>query len=182
MDKATYAETIHAFTIPVFVKGLENLEKIIKKAEAHAKQHSIEPQALLDARLYPNMFNFLQQVQYTCFLPVDYARHFSSEPVPRVGYDESNFAELKESIRKTIAYLKTIKPKHFHNKESAALPIFFDESLGLPPLEHAARVMVPDFFFHVTTAYCILRHNGVPLGKNDFLGAHGAQPLKKAKS
>jgi hypothetical protein len=179
MDKATYAETIHAFTIPVFVKGLENLDKIIKKAEAHAKQQYIEPQALLDARLYPNMFNFLQQVQYACFLPVDYARHFSNEPAPRVGYDESNLAELKESIKKTIAYLKAIKPEQFRGKDSGLLPIFIDESLGLPPLEHAARIMVPDFFFHVTTAYCILRHIGVPLGKNDFLGAHGARPIKK---
>jgi hypothetical protein len=128
------------------------------------------------------MFNLLQQVQYACFLPVDYARHFSNAPAPRVGYDESNLEDLKESIKKTIAYLKAIKPEQFRDKQGAVLPIFFDESLGLPPLEHAARITVPDFYFHVTTAYGILRHSGVPLSKSDFLGAHGAQPLKKAKT
>jgi uncharacterized protein len=181
MDKTTYAETIHAFTVPVFIKSLENLGRIINKAEAHAKQHKIEPTTLLNARLYPDMFTFLQQVQYACFLPVDFARHFTSEPAPRVGYDERNLAELKESIKKTIAYLKAIKPKQFRDKESTPLPLFLDESAGLPPLEYAARIVVPDFFFHVTTAYCILRHNGVPLSKGDYLGAHGGQPLKKAK-
>jgi hypothetical protein len=181
MDKATYAETIHAFTIPVFIRSLQNLEKIINKAVAHAKQHKIEPATLLNARLFPDMFNFLQQVQYACFLPVDFARHFSTEEAPRVGYDETNFAELKSSIKQTIDYLKAIKAKQFREKESTPLPTFFDPSLGLAPDAHAARITLPDFFFHVTTAYCILRHNGVPLSKWDFIGAHGAEPLKKTK-
>jgi len=181
MGKATQAEGVHAFTIPVFIRSLENLEKIIGKAERHAKQQKIEPATLLNARLYPNMFNFLQQVQYACFLPVDFARHFSTEAAPRVGYDETSFSELKRSIKKTINYLKAIKPQQFRDKESAPLPIFFDPSLGLPAGAHAARITVPDFFFHVTTAYCILRHSGVPLSKGDFLGAHGAGPLKKTK-
>jgi uncharacterized protein len=181
MDKTTYAETIHSFTIPVFIRTLENLQRIIGKAERHAKQQKIEPATLLNARLYPSMFNFLQQVQYACFLPVDFARHFSTEAAPRVGYDETNFAELKSSIKQTINYLKAIKPKQFRDKENAPLPVFFDPSLGLPAGAHAARISVPDFFFHVTTAYCILRHNGVPLSKGDFLGAHGAGPLKKTR-
>ena len=182
MEKATYAEAIHEFTIPVFIRSLENLGRIINKAEAHAKQHKIEPTTLLNARLYPDMFTFLQQIQYACFLPVDFARHFSTEEAPRVGYDETNFAELKSSIKQTIAYLRAIKAKQFRDKEGTPLPIFFDASLGLPPQAHAARITLPDFFFHVTTAYCILRHNGVPLSKGDFLGPHGAQPLKKAKT
>jgi hypothetical protein len=180
MDKA-YGEAVHSFTVPVFIKSLENLQKIIGKAERHAKQHKIDPNTLLNARLYPDMFNFLQQVQYACFLPVDFARHFSTATAPRVGYDETNFEELKSSIKRTIGYLKAIKPERFLDKQNA-LPVFFDPKLGLPPQAHAARIALPDFFFHVTTAYCILRHNGVPLSKGDFLGAHGAQPLKKAKS
>jgi hypothetical protein len=98
-----------------------------------------------------------------------------------VGYDETSFDELKSSIKQTIAFLKRIKPKQLRDKQTTPLPIFFDSSLGLAAEPHAARITVPDFFFHVTTAYCILRHNGVPLSKGDFLGAHGAQPLKKAK-
>jgi hypothetical protein len=181
MEKTTNAETIHAFTILVFIHALENLGRIIKKAEAHAKQHGIEPATLLNARLYPDMFTFLQQVQYACFLPVDFARHFSIQEPPRVGYDETNFDELKISIKRTIAYLKSIKARDLHGKDSTPLPLFFDPSLGLPAQAHAARIMVPDFFFHVTVAYCILRHNGVPLSKADFFGPHGAEPLKKAR-
>ena len=175
-------EAIHASTIPLFIQGLENLASILKKAEAHAKQTGIEIDTVLDERLYPDMFNLLQQVQYACFLPVDFARHFSRQEAPRVGYDEASLKDLEASIRTTIDYLKAIGPGQFRGKEGDALPIFFDESLGLPPQEHAARVMLPDFFFHVTAAYCILRHKGVPLGKFDFLGRHGAEKIGKAAS
>jgi hypothetical protein len=178
MEQKTSGEAIYAFTIPVFIHGLENLARILQKAEAHAKGAKIEMQSLLDAKLYPDMFNLLQQVQYACFLPVDFARHFSRQEAPRVGYDETNLEELKASIRVTIDYLKAIRPQQFQNRERDALPVFFDETLGLPAQEHAGRVMLPDFFFHVTAAYCILRHKGVPLGKFDFLGPHGAEKIK----
>lgn len=175
-------EAIQAFTIPLFVQGLENLARILKKAEAHAKQTGIGVETLLDQRLHPDMFNLLQQVQYACFLPVDFARHFSRQEAPRVGYDEASLKDLEASIRTTIDYLKTIGPEQLRGRERDALPLFFDESLGLPPQEHAARVILPDFFFHVTTAYCILRHKGVPLGKFDFLGRHGAEKIAQAQS
>jgi uncharacterized protein len=180
MKLSSEAEAVHAFTIPLFIRGLENLSRILAKAEAHAKETGTSMQALLDARLHPDMFNLLQQVQYACFLPVDFARHFSTQEAPRVGYDETSLEELKASIETTIDYLEAITPNEFRGKERQALPMFFDDSLGLPPQEHAARVMLPDFFFHVTTAYCILRHKGVPLGKFDFLGPHGAEKIKKS--
>ena len=182
MEQRTSGDAIYAFTIPLFIQGLETVSRILKKAEAHAKSARIEMQSLLDAKLYPDMFNLLQQVQYACFLPVDFVRHFSKQEPPRVGYDEASLDDLKASIAKTIDYLKTIDPEHIRGKEKYALPLFFDETLGLPPQEHAARVMLPDFFFHVTTAYCILRHKGVPLGKFDFLGPHGAKKIGQAKS
>ncbi len=182
MKQETTGESIHAFTIPVFIRSLENLVRILKKAQTHAKQHKIEPETLLNARLYPDMFTLLQQVQYACFLPVDFARHFSSEAAPRVGYDEKDFEALKASIETTIDYLKAIRPEQFRGKEKEVLPVFFDETLGLPALAHAARVTLPDFFFHVTTAYCILRHNGLPLSKFDYLGPHGAEKFKKPRA
>lgn len=182
MEQKASGDAIYAFTIPLFIQGLENLARILKKSEKHAKDTGTDMQALLDARLYPDMFNLLQQVQYACFLPVDFSRHFARQEAPRVGYDEASLGELKTSIAKTIDYLKTIDPEHIRGKEKHALPLFFDETLGLPPQEHAARVMLPDFFFHVTTAYCILRHKGVPLGKFDFLGRHGAEKIDKAES
>jgi hypothetical protein len=178
MSKETYAEALYALTIPVFSRSLESLGKIIVKAENYAKQNGIELETLLSARLHPNMFTLLQQIQYACFLPVDFARHFSDEEAPRVGYDETNLTELKSSISRTIKYLHAIKASRFLGHEHRILPIFFDAKLGLPADAHAARVTVPDFFFHVTTAYCILRHSGVPLEKADFLGPHHAEPLK----
>jgi hypothetical protein len=182
MEQRTTGEAIYTFTIPLFIRGLETIGRILTKAEAHAKAAGIEMQTLLDAQLRPDMFNLLQQVQYACFLPVDFARHFSKQEAPRVGYDEESLKDLKASIGKTIDYLKAVDPEHLRGKAKQALPLFFDESRGLPPQEHAARVMLPDFFFHVTTAYCILRHKGVPLGKFDFLGPHGAEKIGQAKS
>jgi hypothetical protein len=178
MGRREFADALYALTIPVFCRGLENLQKIIVKAEKHAKQNDIAMETLLNARLHPNMFTLLQQIQYACFLSIDFARHFSDVEPPRVGYDETNLAELKASIAQSIKYLKAIKALGFRQRENDMLPVFFDEKLGLPADLHAARITVPDFFFHVTTAYCILRHSGVPLGKGDFLGPHDAKPLK----
>ena len=177
MSNESYAEALYALTIPVFSGSLQNLGRIIVKAENYAEQNRIEFETLLSARLHPNMFTLLQQIQYACFLPVDFARHFSEEEAPRVGYDETKLGELKSSIGQTVKYLQTIKASRFREREHEMLPVFFDPKLGLPADTHAARITVPDFFFHVTTAYCILRHEGVPLEKSDFLGPHDAEPL-----
>ena len=90
MSKESYAEALYALTIPVFSGTLQNLKRIMAKAENHAEQNKIEMDKLLSARLHPTMFTLLQQIQYACFLPVDFARHFSDEEAPRVGYDETN--------------------------------------------------------------------------------------------
>ena len=83
MEQRTTGEAIYTFTIPLFIRGLETIGRILTKAEAHAKAAGIEMQTLLDAQLRPDMFNLLQQVQYACFLPVDFARHFSKQEVYR---------------------------------------------------------------------------------------------------
>ncbi len=181
MRNAVSAEALHRYTIPVFIRTLEIAGRILVKAERHAQRHGIEPATLLSARLYPDMFSLLQQVQYLCFIPVDFAKNFSTAAAPRVGYDETTLAELKASIKRTIAYLRAIKPAHLTARGNALLPLFFDPSRGLPAEAHAARVTLPDFYFHATVAYAILRHNGVPLGKADFLGPLKAVPLKRKK-
>lgn len=179
MKEVSSAPALHSFTIPVFTKTLENVSKILVKAERHARRHKIEPETLLAARLYPNMYTLLQQVQYLCFLPVDFAKHFSNAAAPRVGYDERTFDELKTSIKQTIEYLRAIKPDQFKARENQLLPLFFDQSKGLPAEALARRVTLPDFFFHATVAYAILRHNGLPLRKADFFGPLNAVPLKE---
>ena len=182
MARQANTEATYNFTIPVFVRTLRNVEKLITLAERHTKRHKLDPAILLQARLYPDMYSLLQQIQYICFVPVDFARHFSDAPPPHVGYDEASFADLKASVKLTIAYLRAIKPQRFASAGAPLLPLFFDSARGLDPEAHASRLTVPDFFFHVTIAYAILRHNGVPLGKSDFLGPLDALPMKKGKT
>ena len=125
------SEAIYSFTIPVFVRTLKNLEKMLSKTEQHAARHKIEPEALLSAQLFPDMYSLLQQLQYACFIPVDFAKHFATDPEPRVGYDESNFIELKASIKQTIEYLQGMNAKQFEGREKSVLPLFFDGTKGL---------------------------------------------------
>jgi hypothetical protein len=99
-----------------------------------------------------------------------------------VGYDEKTLDELKTSFRQTLKYLRRIKPDQFEGQEKRLLPLFFDPSKGLPADALAQRLILPDFFFHTTVAYAILRHIGVPLGKMDFLGPLNAVRLRKRGS
>lgn len=179
MKNAHRAEALYRLTIPVFGGTLANAGRILAKAERHAKRHGIDMATLLSARLYPDMYSLLQQIQYLCFIPVDFAKNFSTAAAPRVGYDERTLADLKISIKKTQAYLRGVKPAHFRARADATLPLFFDPSQGLPAAAHVARFTLPNFHFHATVAYAILRHNGVPLGKEDYIGPLGAQPIKK---
>ncbi|MBL8908997.1 MAG: DUF1993 domain-containing protein [Rhizobiales bacterium] len=182
MARQTNTEATYSFTIPVFIRTLRNVERLLAIAERHARRNKIDPAILLQARLYPDMYSLLQQVQYACFIPVDFARHFTDTPPPRVGYDEVSFVDLKASLKQTIAYLRAITPKQFAGHWAPLLPLFFDSTRGLDPEAHASRLTVPDFFFHVTVAYAILRHNGVALGKSDFLGPLDAVPMKRGKA
>jgi len=175
MTNAAYTLTIGAMH-----HALGNLAKIIDKAEAHAKAHEIPLENLLQARLYPDMYNLLQQLQYACFLPVDYARQFTEREPPRVGYDETTWEELRQSLDTAADYLAAVPEGRVAKDAGKMLPAFFDPGQGLPAVTYAARVLVPDFFFHVTMAYALLRHNGVPLGKGDFLGDAGTSAMPPA--
>lgn len=140
MNDRKSANALYAFTIPAFIRTLKVVNAILIKAERHAKRGEIEPATLLEARLYPNMYTLLQQIQYLCFLPVDFATNFSTSAAPRVGYDERTFADLKASIKQTIKYLHTLKPSQFAVHEDTQLPLFFDQSSGLPAEAYATRV------------------------------------------
>ncbi len=170
MTKSTTANPLHRLTIASMVKGLRNLGQIMDKAEQHATASNTPLEAYLQARLFPDMFNLLQQVQYVCYLSVDFARHFSDEPALRVGYDETTWQELRTSLETAARYLEAIVPEHVAERADKILPTFMDDSRGMTAVNYAADVIVPDFHFHMSVAYALLRHNGVPLGKSDFLG------------
>jgi uncharacterized protein len=178
MTKAEQNETFHRLTIAAMIGSLENLDKILVKAEAHARESKIEPEVLLSARLYPDMFSLIQQLQYALYLPMDFARHFTDKPAPHVGYEEASFEDVHASLKTAIAYLKAIPASSLVERSQRVVPIFFDGTKGMPADDYAAIVEMPDFYFHLTIAYAILRHNGVPLSKEDFIGPYKSTPIE----
>ena len=160
--------TLQRLTISQFAKAIGNLRSIMDKAAAHEGPEATA--ALLQARLHPTMFTLLQQIQYVCYLAVDLGQHFTSAPPPRVGYDEESWSQLEESLEATVAYLSSISAADVERNTNKSVPTFMDDTVKMNVVDYAARVSLPDFYFHMTIAYAILRHAGVPLGKADFLG------------
>ncbi len=170
MTHIVHEGAFHRLTIVPMLAALENLGKILKKAEAHAASEKIAPTTLLDARLYADMFSLIQQLQYCLYIPCDFAQHFADETPPKVGYEEASFADVHKGLELAMTYLRSISPARMDERGSRIVPIFFDASQGIAAEAYAAHMIMPDFYFHLTVAYAILRHKGVPLGKRDFLG------------
>jgi hypothetical protein len=161
-------------TIPVFIRSLANLLKIMEKAERHAKKRLQNPSTILKKRLYADMFNFTKQVQYSYFMALDVAGNLTGVETPKFAYDEKSMPELKKSLKQVIKYLKSIKPEDVKKYErrlvGKRIPVFFDLKQTLLPKDYVHNFALPNFFFHYVTAYDILRHYGVPIGKKDYLG------------
>ena len=170
MADARKANPIHRLTIAAIAASLRNMAQIMDKAESHVSKDNIGLDAYLQARLYPDMYNLLQQVQYVCYVSVDLARHFSDAPAPRVGYDETTRPELRKSVDTAADYLEAIPAASVAEQATKIVPLFYNDAEGMTALDYAAVVTIPDFHFHMAIAYAILRHNGVPLGKADYLG------------
>lgn len=160
----------HRLTITPIIAALENLGAILEKAEKHAADAEIAPDVFLASRLYPNMFSLIQQLQYALFIPMDFAQHFHDAPPPKVGYEEASFADVHKGLGAAIVYLRAIDPISLDERAQRIVPTFFDSSRGMPAESYAAGMIMPDFYFHLAIAYAILRHNGVALGKMDFIG------------
>jgi hypothetical protein len=160
----------HRLTIAPMMAALDNLGGILDKAEAHAAAAKNDPATLLEARLHPDMFSLIQQLQYALFIPVDFARHFSDAEPPKVGYEEASFADARAGMKLAMDYLRAVSPARMDAQAGLIVPVFFDAGQGLTTEDYARQIIMPDFYFHVTVAYAILRHKGVPLGKRDFLG------------
>jgi len=178
MANAAPNDSFYRLTIAAMINSLENLDRILVKAEAHARARKIEPEVFLSARLYPDMFSLVQQLQYALYLPMDFAQHFADTPPPRVGYDEASFEDVHASLKTATAYLDAIPVSRLAERVQRAVPTFFDSKKGMPAEDYAAIVAMPDFYFHLSIAYAILRHNGVPLAKMDFIGQYKSVPLK----
>ncbi|HXF45530.1 MAG TPA: DUF1993 domain-containing protein [Burkholderiaceae bacterium] len=163
--------SMYALSVPVFVKTLGNLDAILDKSATYAQAKKIDPAVLLAARLFPDMFPLAKQVQVACdFAKGAVARLAGVEP-PAFDDNERTFDELKARIARTIEYVSGFDEARFAGAEEREVVLKIRERTlifrGLPYLAHVA---LPNFFFHVVTAYDILRHNGVELGKRDFIG------------
>jgi hypothetical protein len=163
--------SMYQSAVPPCVRALTNLVAIIEKAVAHAEARKIEPGTLLNARLFPDMLPFTKQIQIaTDTASGGVARLAGNEP-PVIEHNEATFAELVARVRKTIDYLNSIKPELIEGTEDKTITWQSRSSTkSMQGLPYLANHILPNVYFHVTTAYNILRHNGVELGKMDYLG------------
>jgi hypothetical protein len=166
--------TMYQASVPIFIRMLGNLKGILEKAAAHATAKKINESALLGARLFPDMFPLTRQVQ----IATDFARGTSArlagiEP-PAVEDNEQTFVELAARVDSAITYLRTLTAAQIDGSEAREITRTIR---GVPRtfngLDYLLKYALPNFYFHTATAYAILRHNGVEVGKTDFVGAFG---------
>jgi hypothetical protein len=157
-------------SVPVFVHFLNGLASVLRKAEAHVQAKKLDPDAFLAARLFPDMFTFTKQVQLACDFAKGTSARLAGVTAPSHADDEKTFDELQARIRKTIDFLRGLNKEQFAEAETR--PITFKaggKDMTIKGAQYLSNVGLPNFYFHVTTAYGLLRHNGVEIGKADFL-------------
>jgi hypothetical protein len=166
--------SLYAASIPVYKQMLGSLRDILKKAETHAAAKNIEPGALLQSRLFPDMFPLLRQVQVACDFARSAAARLSNKEIPKVEDKQQSFADLQTLIADALAFLDTVTPDQVNGQEDR-------EVVTRPGTPHERKFTcqsyllsyaLPQFFFHITASYAILRHNGVEIGKKDYMGAY----------
>ncbi|SDI14764.1 DUF1993 domain-containing protein [Pseudomonas panipatensis] len=163
--------SIYSISVPVFIRMLGNLSAILDKAAAHAQAKSIDPTVLLNARLAPDMFPLTRQVQIATDAAKGCGARLAGVEVPSFADTESSFAELQTRIGKTVDFLKSLKPEQFTGAEERTVNMKLpNRELSFKGIDFLLHFANPNFYFHITTTYAILRHNGVELGKMDFLG------------
>jgi len=153
-----------------FTKMLENLEKWMDKADESAKARGFEVDVLASARLAPDQFDFVRQVQSACDQAKYAAAYLSGKPAPSHPDTEKTFAELRERIRKCTGFLASVQEQDFAGARDRKVAPPWLGGRWLTGGDYIVHVAIPNFFFHLTMAYAILRHNGVTLGKMDYVG------------
>jgi uncharacterized protein len=159
-------------TVPAFLQILGSLSGILSKAEAHCKAKNIAPEVLLSARLYPDMLPLSKQIQLASDFAAKGCARLTHSEVPSTPDTEKSFDELKQRLAKTIDYVKAFKPAQFEGADSreVTFPVGPTNTMTLKGQQFLNGFAFPNFYFHAATAHGILRHNGVEIGKRDFLG------------
>jgi uncharacterized protein len=161
-------------TVPAFLQMLGSLSGLLTKAEAHCKAKNIQPEVLLGARLYPDMLPLSRQIQLACDFAGKACARLTHSEVPSTPDTETSFEELKQRLAKTIDYVKSFKPAQFDGADAKEVifPAGPNNSMTLKGQQFLSNVAFPNFYFHAATTHGILRHNGVEIGKRDFLGVN----------
>lgn len=167
-------DTIYTTSIPVFKQMLGGLSDVLRKAEAHVGEKKIDPNALLQARLFPDMFPLLRQVQISTDFAKSVSARLAGAEVPKVEDTEQTFADLQKRIANTLAFMAGLEISRFEGASTREIVT----QAGTPKEKrfngqsYLLNYGLPHFFFHITTCYALLRHNGVEVGKKDYLGAY----------
>lgn len=156
--------------VPVFTKQLAAMSGWLDKAAAHAAAKKFEPSVLLQARLAPDQFPLVRQIQTACDQTKFAAARIAGKEPPKNPDTESSLEELKARIETARGYLGSFAEKDFEGAEARVIPLFFAPGKAMAAPDYLREYLIPNFYFHQATAYSILRHNGVELGKRDFIG------------
>lgn len=161
---------LYDVTVPQFTKMLQNLSRFFDKAVAHADAKRFDVSILLESRLAPDQYSLTRQVQTACDTAKLATARLTGKQAPSHPDTEKTLDELRARIQSTIAWLGSLRPEDFEGAEERRVTRPHWQGKSLSGTEYAIQHAIPNFYFHVTTAYAILRHNGVDLGKMDFLG------------
>lgn len=163
--------SMYQASVPVFKRMLKNLDAILDKAQAYAETKKIEPSVLLNARLAPDMFHLIRQVQIASDQAKGGVARLAGIDPPKFEDNEASFADLKARIAKTIDFLDSVKPTQVDGSEERQITLTIrGQPLQLKGIELLLNMAAPNVYFHISAAYLILRHNGLDIGKADFLG------------
>ncbi|MBR0851256.1 DUF1993 domain-containing protein [Bradyrhizobium diazoefficiens] len=160
--------------VPAYLQMLNSLIGLLTKAEAHCAAKKIDPSVMLGSRLFPDMLPLSKQIQLVADFATKGCARLTQSEVPSTPDTEKTFEELKQRLAKTIDYVKSFKPAQFEGADArdVTFPVGPDRTMTLKGQQFFSGASLPNFYFHATTAHGILRHNGVEIGKRDFLGAN----------
>ncbi|HVS77936.1 MAG TPA: DUF1993 domain-containing protein [Steroidobacteraceae bacterium] len=166
--------SVHAVSADLLANALANLSHVLEKGHAHAVARKIDPSVLLASRLAPDMFPLTRQVQIASDMCKFGVSRLAAVEAPKFEDKEQTFDELRARIARTIDFVKGVPAGALEGSEDRIIKVpLRDRTLEFKGLEYLVRWVIPNAFFHITTAYAILRHNGVEIGKNDFLTGSG---------
>lgn len=163
--------SLYHASVPQMKKMLENLERWLDKSEAYAKTRSFDVETLLVARLAPDQFSLMKQIQAACDSAKFPVARLTGKQPPAHPDTETTLAEARARIRKVVDYLDTFKPEDFTGAETRPIELPYLEGKIVEGDNYLCEMALPNFYFHIVTAYSIMRHNGVDLGKMDFIGS-----------